>query len=78
MCAADHEWLLVPSWVDEYKVTGKGRVRIGGVIEDGQRIGGEIVSIEKWLDTIREQWGIKRSSEEEQDQHQDRKGVTSV
>ncbi|KAG7009682.1 hypothetical protein G7Y79_00002g007970 [Physcia stellaris] len=78
VCAADHEWLLVPSWVDEYKATGKGRVRIGGVIEDGKRIGGEIVLIEEWLDTIREQWGIKRSSEEEQDQRQDRKSVTSV
>lgn len=78
MCAADHGWLLVPSWVDEYKATGKGRVRIGGVIADGKRIGGEIILIEEWLDTIRERWGIKRSSEEEQDQHQDQKSKTSV
>lgn len=77
MCAADHEWLLVPSWLDEYEATGKGRVRVGGAMEDGKRIGGEIVSIEEWLDMIREQWGIKRSSEEEQDQNPDRKSEAS-
>ena len=66
VCAADHEWLLVPSWVDEYKATGKGRVRVGGVFKDGKRVGGGVVGIDKWLDTVREEWGVQRKGNEEQ------------
>lgn len=60
VCSPDHEWLRVPSWTDEYRATGNGRVRVGGELHDGKRVGGEIVDVEKWLDLIREKWGIKK------------------
>lgn len=60
VCSPDHEWLYVPSWADEYRATGKGRVRIGGELIDGKRVGGQIVPVGEWLDTIREKWGIEK------------------
>ena len=56
----DHEWLYVPSWVEEYRVTGKGRVRVGGELVDGKRVGGEIIPVAEFLDMIREKWGIEK------------------
>ena len=61
-CSPDHEWLLVPSWTDEYRATGRGRVRIGGELIDGKRVGGQIVPVEEWLDLVREKWGIDKPS----------------
>ena len=61
VCSPDHDWLYVPSWVDEYRATGVGRVRIGGELVDGKRSGGRIVSVEEWLDTIRKKWNIEKS-----------------
>lgn len=60
VCDKEHDWLRIPSWEDEFKETGKGKVRIGGEYRDDKRIGGEIVEVVKWLETIREQWGIKK------------------
>lgn len=60
VCSRDHQWLRIPSWVEEFKATGKGRVRVGGEFKDGKRIGGQIVAVEEWLDMIREKWGIEK------------------
>ncbi|KAL8831997.1 MAG: hypothetical protein Q9170_005059 [Blastenia crenularia] len=61
VCSPDHEWLHVPSCLDEYEVTGKGRVRTGGTLQDGKRVGGHIVPVVEWLDTIRTKWGIEKA-----------------
>lgn len=66
VCSPDHEWLRVSSWTDEYRATGKGRVRTGGELQDGKRVGGEIVAVDVWLDTIREKWGIEKPKSEDQ------------
>ncbi|KAL8741523.1 MAG: hypothetical protein Q9190_005883 [Brigantiaea leucoxantha] len=68
ICSADHQWLLVPSWLDELKATGKGRVRIGGVLKDGKREGGDIVTADEWLDTVKERWKLTLAKEDEQKQ----------
>ena len=60
VCSRDHQWLRIPSCVEEFKATGKGRVRVGGEFKDGKRIGGQIVAVEEWLDMIREKWGIEK------------------
>ena len=62
VCSPNHQWLHVPSWLEEFQATGEGRVRVGGEIQDGKRIGGRIVAIEEWLDMIRENWGIEKST----------------
>ncbi|KAI4239674.1 MAG: hypothetical protein LQ352_007783 [Teloschistes flavicans] len=62
VCSPDHDWLYVPSCVVEYKATGDGNVRIGGEFRDNKRIGGQIVTVEEWLDMIRENWGIEKST----------------
>lgn len=64
VCSPDHEWLRVPSWVDEYEATGKGRVRVGGELQEGKRVGGQIVAVEEWLDTVRDKWGIEKPAPE--------------
>lgn len=69
VCSPDHEWLLVPSWADEYRATGKGRVRMGGELIDGKRVGGQIVPVEEWLDTVREKWGINKPALDVQTDH---------
>ena len=66
VCNKDHDWLRIPSWEDEFKETGKGKVRVGGEYRDGKRIGGEIVEVDTWLETIREQWGIKKPTPNEE------------
>lgn len=58
VCAADHEWLCVPSFLAELKATGLDRVRAGGVVKDGRRVGGGVVSVEEWLDTVKRRWKI--------------------
>ncbi|CAF9936907.1 MAG: hypothetical protein HETSPECPRED_010494 [Heterodermia speciosa] len=73
VCSPDHDWLYIPSWVDEYRATGKGRVRIGGELVDGKRIGGRIVSVEEWLDTIRKKWGIEKSRSSTQNDDEEMK-----
>lgn len=61
ICSKDHEWLHVPPWSDEeYFAVGKGRVRVGGEMRDGKRIGGEVVDVETWLDMLRKEWGISK------------------
>ena len=61
VCSPDHEWLYVPSWTDEYRATGKGFVRTGGKLQDEKRVGGSIVQVAGWLDSIREKWGIEKT-----------------
>ncbi|KAL9082575.1 MAG: hypothetical protein Q9165_008855 [Trypethelium subeluteriae] len=60
VCSRDHSWLRVPSWVEEFETTGKGRVRTGGELKDGKRVGGQIVPVVQWEDAIREKWGIEK------------------
>ena len=60
LCSSNHEWLCVPSWDEEFKQTGKGFVRMGGELQDGKRVGGDIVPVEEWVDSIREKWGIEK------------------
>ena len=59
-CGPDHEWLRLPSLLEEFRETGKNRVRVGGELVDGRRVGGRIVPVEEWLDMIREEWGIEK------------------
>ena len=68
VCSPDHEWLYVPSWVEEYQVTGKGRVRVGGELVDGRRVGGQIVPVSEFLDMIREKWGIEKPGSSDQNE----------
>ena len=60
VCSPNHEWLRVPAWTDEVRDTGKDRVRVGGELVDGKRVGGKIVPVEEWLDDIRLKWGIEK------------------
>ena len=60
VCSSDHEWLRIPSWTDECNATGKDHVRVGGELQDGKRVGGQIVPIGQWLDTIKEKWSIEK------------------
>ncbi|KAI9654642.1 MAG: hypothetical protein M1821_005849 [Bathelium mastoideum] len=64
VCSADHEFIRVPSWRDEFRATGKDHVRVGGEFINGQRVGGEIVHVDTWLDSIREQWSIEKPAKE--------------
>ena len=60
LCSANHEWLCIPAWDEEFKETGNGFVRAGGERRDGKRVGGNIVLVEEWVDSIREEWGIEK------------------
>ena len=60
VCSLHHEWLNSFSWEDDFKETGVGKVRMGGELQDGKRVGGRIVPIEEWLDSVREKWGIEK------------------
>lgn len=60
VCSPDHEFLYVPSWMEEFRATGKGRVRSGGTLQDGKRVGGSIVPVIEWLNNVREKWGMER------------------
>ena len=59
VCDPAHDWLRMLSWEDQFKQTGRGKVRVGGELQDGERVGGEIVAVDTWVDMIREQWGFK-------------------
>lgn len=59
ICSPDHEWLHVPKWDDEeYAKVGRGKVKVGGTWDGEKRVDGEIVTIETWLDSLRDQWGV--------------------
>ncbi|KAL8764972.1 MAG: hypothetical protein Q9194_006748 [Teloschistes cf. exilis] len=62
VCGPDHDWLYVPSSVEEEKTTGEGNVLIGGELQDGKRLGGQIVPIKEWLDAIKQDWAIEKSA----------------
>ncbi|KAI4198227.1 MAG: hypothetical protein LQ350_005389 [Teloschistes chrysophthalmus] len=62
ICSPDHEWLYVPPSVEEGKAIGEGNVRVGGELQDGKRLGGQIVAIKEWLDAIKQDWGIEKSA----------------
>jgi hypothetical protein len=57
ICHPDHLFVHIPAWTDE-AWAGKDRVRIGGELVDGKRIGGEVVTVTEWLNLLRKQWGI--------------------
>lgn len=67
ICSAKHDWLHVPKWteIEEDGVT-EGRVRVGGKLEDGRRVGGEVVEIQTWLDRLRTEWKSCMSIEDEE------------
>ncbi|KAL9095949.1 MAG: hypothetical protein Q9165_001947 [Trypethelium subeluteriae] len=75
VCSFDHAWLEMPSWVDEFKATGKDRVRVGGEMVGGQRIGGEIIPASEWLDSIRVMWGIEKPTKKEEPEPELESGV---
>lgn len=61
ICSKFHERLHVPKWDDdEYERIGVNRIKYGGRMENGVRIGGEPILIEEWLDKIRDAWSIPR------------------
>ena len=65
ICSPDHEWLHVPKWDDEeYAKVGRGMVKVGGIWDGEQRQGGEVVTIEAWLDSLRDQWGVVKPAAE--------------
>ncbi|KAL8822530.1 MAG: hypothetical protein Q9191_006735 [Dirinaria sp. TL-2023a] len=78
VCNKDHEWLRVPSWIDEYRATGKNRVRVGGELQDGKRIGGQIVAVDEFVDMIREKWGIEKPPKEPSTGDQDEGNATET
>ncbi|KEF52389.1 uncharacterized protein A1O9_11630 [Exophiala aquamarina CBS 119918] len=62
ICSPDHDFLHIPAFSDEdYQKVGKGNVRVGGMLVDGARQGGEIVPIADWLQSLRDQWGIPKA-----------------
>lgn len=66
VCNASHEWLHVPKWDDnEHGTAGVGKIKVGGSIENGVRVGGELVPVEDWLNTIRDEWGIPRPAKKD-------------
>ncbi|KAF2230901.1 hypothetical protein EV356DRAFT_535985 [Viridothelium virens] len=74
-CSRDHAWLKVPSWVDEFKATGKDQVRVGGEMVGGKRIGGEIIPVSEWLDSIRAMWGIEKPTKKKEPEPELESGV---
>jgi hypothetical protein len=61
ICNPKHEWLHVPKWNDEeFKETREGKVKIGGDLKDGVRLGYSAVAKEEWLNMLRDEWGIPR------------------
>ena len=61
ICSPDHDWLHVPAWSDkEYGEIGERRVKIGGELVDGKRVGGRVVEVSEWLDILRDEWGIPK------------------
>jgi len=59
VCGKDHEWLHVPKWSDK-EYFGKDHVKTGGEMRDGKRVGGDVIAVEAWLDTLRKEWGISK------------------
>ena len=57
VCSPDHEWLRLPNWQDESKLTGDG-VRIGGELQNDERVGDKVIPVKEWLNKIREDWGF--------------------
>ncbi len=61
ICSPKHDWLHVPKWDDEeYAKVGRGKVKVGGEWDGQGRVGGEVVTIDAWLNSLRDQWGIPR------------------
>jgi tetratricopeptide (TPR) repeat protein len=58
VCSPDHHFIYVPSWQDEYRKVKPGKVAVGGHIVDGQRVDGEVVTVDKWLEDLKEVWKI--------------------
>lgn len=61
-CHPDHTWLRVPKWDEaDAEAIGENNIRARGTLgPNGQRVGGEIVDKDIWLDEIRESWGISK------------------
>ena len=61
ICSSEHDWLHIPKWDDkEYAKVGRSKVKIGGTWDGEARVGGEVVTIEAWLDLLRDAWGVPR------------------
>jgi hypothetical protein len=64
ICDRDHEWLHIPKWSDveyEYFEVGKGRVRVGGEMRDGKRVGGHAVDVGTWLRYLAQRLGNREA-----------------
>jgi tetratricopeptide (TPR) repeat protein len=61
ICSPDHDWLHIPKWDDEeYVKVGRGKVKVGGTWDGEKRVEGEVVTIEAWLDSLRDLWGVAK------------------
>lgn len=79
VCHPKHEWLHVPKWHDEdFPETRLGKVKVGGMLVDGGRVGGEAVSVEEWLNIVRDGWGIPRFVREKKEVVEDVEPVGEV
>jgi tetratricopeptide (TPR) repeat protein len=64
VCRKNHDWLYLPKWDKESFLRAlAGNVQIGGRIEQGIRVGGETVTIEEWLETLKKNWGFVEETE---------------
>lgn len=63
VCNKTHDWLYLPKW-DRESYLGPlfGNVRVGGHLEDGRRVGGDVVPISTWLDGLRDGWGLAKQT----------------
>ena len=61
VCHPEHSWLHVPPWSDEAALKiGQGNVRVGGQLVDGKRVGGDVVTIQEWVEDMRKTWGVPK------------------
>jgi hypothetical protein len=62
ICHEKHEWLHVPKWDDEeMRETRGGKVKFGGDLVNGKGVGYQVVSVQEWLELLREDWGLESS-----------------
>lgn len=61
MCNKSHDWLFLPRWTKEgYMRSLNGKGMVGGHVENGVRVGGELVSASEWLNSLETEWGFAK------------------
>lgn len=59
ICNSQHERLHVPKWDDnEFKETREKKVKVGGELKGDTRVGYRTVTLEEWLNLLRDDWGL--------------------